>query len=67
MTDIHRITNYLVSLKEMFPDRPVIDLIFDAQRFREPSMRQAYDTRMTDTEIADCLEFYWRAKKKDAA
>jgi len=67
MTNIHRITNYIVSLKEMFPNRTVIDLIFDAQRFRGPSMRDARDTRMTDEEIADCLEFYWKAKRKDAA
>ena len=67
MENTRRICRYITELKTMFPDRTVLDLIFDSQKFREPTLRYDRETRMTDTQIADNLEFYWNARRKDAA
>lgn len=67
MNTTERICNSITELKTMFPDRTVLDLIFDAERFKEPTLRYDRETRMTDTQIADNLEFYLNMRRKDAA
>ena len=57
------IMNYLADLKEVFPDKNLIDIIYDAYEFREPSVRGAR-VKMTDDNILSNVKFYHKAKVK---
>lgn len=59
------IMNMLADLKKVFPDKNLVDLIYDARRFREPTIVDARVSRMTDEDILTNVKFYHKAKVKD--
>jgi len=58
------VMNYIADLKEVFPDKSIIDIIYDAYRFREPTVADAR-IRMNDDTILNNIKFYHNAKVKN--
>ena len=57
------IMNMLADLKEVFPDKNLIDIIYDAYEFREPTLRSSR-LKMTDDNILANVKFYHKAMIK---
>lgn len=57
------IMNLLADLKEVFPDKSLVDIIYAAYEFREPSVR-GQRLKMTDDTILSNVKFYHKAKVK---